>query len=52
MESDLALSIPRDSELTLKLKKEFQQIKQDRDDLRNIILKRYQDERIHIGVNV
>jgi DNA-directed RNA polymerase II subunit RPB1 len=47
-----AHNIVNDPQITMKLQEEFNQLMQDRDDLRNIILKRQGNEEIHTPVNI
>jgi DNA-directed RNA polymerase II subunit RPB1 len=52
VDPELARAIVNNAEVALKLTNEFNQIKQDRDDLRSIIFKRSSEDDIHIPVNV
>jgi DNA-directed RNA polymerase II subunit RPB1 len=49
---DSARAIIQDPSLMMKLKQEFKQLQQDRDDLRNIILKCPPTNEVHLPVNV
>lgn len=51
MSLDQARTIISDPQVTYKLSEEYKQLMQDRDDLRNIILKG-QDGEVHLAVNV
>jgi DNA-directed RNA polymerase II subunit RPB1 len=52
IDANSAHEIVNDPQITMKLQEEFNQLMQDRDDLRNIILKRQGNEEIHTPVNV
>jgi DNA-directed RNA polymerase II subunit RPB1 len=52
VDPEMARAIVNNAEVALKLTNEFNQIKQDRDDLRTLIFKRSSEDDIHIPVNV
>jgi hypothetical protein len=52
MEPEIAEQIANDVKLEMRLENEFEQLKQDREDLRHIIINKQDDNKIHYPVNL
>ncbi len=52
MDPEIAQQIANDAQLKMRLDKEFDQLKQDREDLRHIILNKQGSNDIHFPVNL